>query len=120
MTSIKVLDLQGGGATKLEGHLKSADFFGVEAHPTATYTITKVAPRGTPGAYKVTGDMAIKGMTKEVRFNAMVADGVAKATIVLDRTDYNVKYGSGSFFSNLGDKTIHDEFTLDVSLAYSK
>ena len=121
MTSIAVTDLKAGqGKEKLEGHLLSPDFFSAEANPKATFTITKVAPRGTVGEYKVTGDMNIKGMTKEVRFNANVADGRATATIELDRTDYDVKYGSGSFFSNLGDKTIHDEFTLEIELMYSK
>jgi polyisoprenoid-binding protein YceI len=120
MTTINVTDLKGGPKEKLEGHLNSPDFFSVEEHPNATFVITKVAPRGTVGEYKITGDMTIKGMTKEVRFNANIADGTASATIELDRTDYNVKYGSGSFFSNLGDKTIYDEFILDVNLIYSK
>ena len=119
MASINVTDLEGGAKEKLEGHLSSPDFFSVEGHPKATFVITKVAPRGTEGEYKVTGNMTIKDMTKEVRFNAKVMDGRANATIELDRTDYNVKYGSGSFFSNLGDKTIHDEFVLDVELHYS-
>ncbi len=120
MSTIKVTDIQGQGAGKLEGHLKSADFFGVEAHPKATFNITKVAPRGMDGEYRVTGDITIKGMTKEVKFNTTAKDGVANATITLDRTDFDVRYGSGSFFSNLGDKTIDDEFTLEVSLSYSK
>jgi len=44
----------------------------------------------------------------------------AVASITLDRTDYNVRYGSGSFFSNLGDNTIYDEFVLDIALAFTK
>jgi len=106
----------------LEGHLASPDFFSVEDHPKATFVITRVAPRGTTGEYKVTGDMTIINLTKEIRFNANVAAGRATASIELDKTDYNVKYGSGSgsFFSNLGDKTIYDEFTLAVELHYGK
>ena len=120
MTSINVTDLEGGAKEKLEGHLLSPDFFSAEANPKAIFNITKVAPRGTAGEYKVTGDMTIKNITKEIRFNAKVAEGLAAATIQLDRTDFDVRYGSGSFFSNLGDKTIHDEFTLEVALMYSK
>ena len=119
MTSLKATDIQGKMAGKLEGHLKSPDFFGVEEFPTSTLVIKNVYSRGTMGEYKVVGDITIKGMTKEVKFNTVLKEGVATATINLDRTDYNVKYGSGSFFSNLGDKTIHDEFVLDVSLSYS-
>jgi polyisoprenoid-binding protein YceI len=119
MTSIACTDLDGGTASKLEGHLKSADFFGVEEYPTSTLVIKDVFSRGTMGEYKVVADITIKGTTKEIKCNTILKDGAANATIVLDRTDYKVKYGSGSFFSNLGDKTIHDEFTLDVSLAYS-
>ncbi len=119
MTTITCTDLDGGTAAKLNGHLKSADFFAVEEYPTSTLVIKEVYSRGTEGEYKVVADITIKGTTEEIKFNTVLKDGTGKATIVLDRTDYNVKYGSGSFFSNLGDKTIHDEFTLDVSLGYT-
>jgi polyisoprenoid-binding protein YceI len=91
----------------------------VEQYPSALFRITSVASRGTAGEYKVTGDATIKGKTKEIRFLASVnrESGVAKASITLDRTDYDVRYGSGSFFSNLGDKTIYDEFDLEIALA---
>ncbi|MEM1358872.1 MAG: YceI family protein [Bacteroidota bacterium] len=124
MSSIAVTDLQGEYAGKLEGHLKSEDFFGVEKFPTATYNITKVVNRGTPGDYRITGELTIKENTETVRFNANVVEEgdayVATAAFKLDRTDYNVRYGSGSFFDNLGDKTIYDEFDLEVKLVTKK
>ncbi|MBP9193392.1 MAG: YceI family protein, partial [Saprospiraceae bacterium] len=98
--------------------LKSDDFFGVAQFPEAKLDITKVISRGKPGEYKVVAKITIKNMTKEVKFDAMVANGKATATIKLDRTDFDVRYGSGSFFDNLGDKTIYDEFDLTVSLVY--
>lgn len=120
MTSMAVTDLQGGMADKLAGHLKSADFFGTEKFPTAKFEITKVVSRGKAGEYKLTGNVTIKETTKEIKFNAMVteANGVktAKADITLDRSEFDVRYGSGSFFDNLGDKTIYDEFDLSVNL----
>ena len=81
--------------------------------------ITSVASRGTAGEYKVTANATIKGKTKEIRFLAKVdeANGTATAEIELDRTDYDIRYGSGSFFDNLGDKTIYDDFSLTVTLA---
>ncbi|MEZ4953530.1 MAG: YceI family protein [Saprospiraceae bacterium] len=124
MTSIKVTDLEGEWAGKLEGHLKSPDFFGVEKHPTATLVITKVVPKGTPGDYKVTGNLTIKEKTKEVRFYAHVDSEGGKmnatADLKIDRTDFDVRYGSGSFFDGLGDKTIYDEFDLTVNIVASK
>jgi len=120
VTSIKCTDLSGGMAGKLEGHLKSDDFFGVATFPTAKFVITKIAPRGTDGAYKVYGDLTIKGQTKEIRFNTQLTqeDGmtVAIADLEIDRTDYDLRYGSGSFFDGLGDKTIYDEFELGIKL----
>jgi polyisoprenoid-binding protein YceI len=124
MASIGVDDLQGNGKERLEGHLKSDDFFGVEKFPTAKFVITQVISRGTPGSYRITGDLTIKESTKSIRFNADIAEeggkhkGTAKMTI--DRSDYNVRFGSGSFFSNLGDKTIYDEFDLEVNLVAGK
>lgn len=120
MTSITVEDLQGEYAKKLEGHLKSADFFGTEKFPTAKFAITKVISRGTTGSYKVIGNLTIKETTKEIKFNTQIEekDGkkVATADITIDRSDFDVRYGSGSFFDNLGDKTIYDEFELTVNL----
>lgn len=119
-TSISVEDLQGGGKEKLTKHLKSADFFDIQQFPTATIKITEVKPAGE-NLYDVTADLTIKGITKPVTFQANVVkneSGVtAAAAISIDRTTYDIRYGSGKFFENLGDKTIHDTFTLDVSIS---
>lgn len=124
MTTIKTTDLTGGTAAKLEGHLKSPDFFGVEKFPTATFKITKVVSRGTPGDYRVTGDLTIKETTKEIKFNTKVVEEMglytATADLTIDRTDFDVRYGSGSFIDNLGDKTIYDEFELGITLVSKK
>ena len=121
MASIKDVDMAGkDGAPKLEGHLKSPDFFNVAEYPTATLTITDVASRGTEGDYKVVGDLTIKGITKPIKFNAHFGEEggmkVATANIEIDRAEYDVRYGSGSFFDGLADKTIYDEFNLGVKL----
>lgn len=123
MTTITDSDLSGGSKEKLEGHLKSDDFFGVEKFPTSTFVITKAVPQG-PGKYKIVGNITIKGKTEEIQFPASIEekDGkiVATASLSIDRSKFDVKYGSGSFFDNLGDKTIYDNFDLTVSLVASK
>lgn len=124
MTSITCTDLKGQWADKLVGHLSSNDFFGVETFPTAKFVISKVVSRGKPGAYKIIGDLTIKKNTEQIKFNATVneVDGVmvAEADLTIDRSDFDVRYGSGSFFDNLGDKTIYDEFDLKIKLVTSK
>lgn len=119
MNSIKVEDLQGGSAEKLTGHLKSEDFFGVAKYPTAKFVITR-ASEAKPGEYRIKGDLTIKSTTKPITFDAKITekDGkkLAVANIKIDRSEYDVRYGSGSFFDNLGDKTIYDEFDLEVNL----
>ncbi|MDH3651234.1 MAG: YceI family protein [Saprospiraceae bacterium] len=120
MTTLANEDLKGEMKGKLEGHLKSPDFFNVAEFPTANLDITSVVSRGAPGSYKVIGDLTVKGITKPIKFNVQMAeeDGshVATADLVVDRSEYDVRYGSGSFFDNLGDKTIYDEFELSVKL----
>jgi len=120
MTSMVCTDMEGEDATNLVGHLSSEDFFGVEKYPTAAFKITKAVPYGVDGKYKVVGDVTIKDKTNPVKFIADIreADGMimAGAEIEIDRTEFDVRYGSGSFFDNLGDKTIYDEFKLTVSL----
>lgn len=121
MTTIRNTDMAGGGgAAKLEGHLKSPDFFNVEQFPVATFKITKAIPYGVTGEYKVSGDLTIKGITKPVKFMTKVTNNggslTATADITVDRSEYDVRYGSGSFFDGLGDKAIHDNFDLKVTL----
>ncbi len=118
MNSLSCTDLSGEGKGSLEGHLKSADFFGVEAHPTANIKFKKVVATNLTGDYRITADITIKNITKEIKFNANAKNGVATAAIKLDRSDFDVRYGSGSFFDNLGDKTIYDEFDLNISVNY--
>jgi len=116
MTSLTVTDLKAGdGKEKLEGHLKSDDFFGVELHAESKLVFTSVAPFNK-NSYTVTGDLTIKGITKPVTLVVSMFEGKATATVKIDRAKYDVKYGSGSFFDDLGDKAIYDEFDLVVDL----
>ena len=117
MTSLTCNDLETGqGKEKLEGHLKSADFFGVEANPTSKLVFTSVTPMNE-NSYTVNGNLTIKGITKPVTLVVSMFENKATATIKVDRTKYDIKYGSGSFFDDLGDKAIYDEFDLVVDLA---
>lgn len=120
VNSIECTDLSGEYADKLVNHLKSDDFFSAAKHPIARFVISKVTPQGS-GLYKIDGNLTIKGITKPIRFNANVKEmnglKTATAEIVVDRAQFDIRYGSGSFFDNLGDKTIHDDFKLKVSLS---
>ena len=118
MKTINCTDLSGDAKKNLEGHLMSDDFFGVEKFPDAKFTIKKVASRGTDGDFTITGDITIKGKTKEIKFPAKIGKNSAEAKLVLDRSEFDIRYGSGSFFDNLGDKTIYDEFELDIKLMF--
>ncbi|WP_299702446.1 YceI family protein [uncultured Pontibacter sp.] len=125
MSSITCADIKDAGSNgKLVGHLKSDDFFGVEKHPTATFTITEATPIAKAAAgqpnYNVKGNLTIKGITNPVSFPATVTikDGVAsaKADVTVDRTKYDIRYRSSNFFENLGDKAIYDEFTVSLNV----
>ena len=117
MTTLVSKDLEGGMKGKLEGHLKSDDFFGVEAHPTASLVFTKVKPSGK-NAYSVTGDLTIKGKTSPITFTIAIYGSKANATLKVDRSKYDVKYGSTSFGDVLKDKVIYDEFDLVADLEF--
>ena len=114
----------GGAAMKddagLIGHLSSSDFFDIDTYPTAKFVITDVA-ENTDGTYQVTGDMTIKESTNSISFPATVIQSaddtlVAIADIVIDRTEYDVQFGSSAFFDDLGDNVINDEFDLRINL----
>ena len=118
MTSIANQDLQDEGYRKmLIAHLKSADFFEVERFPTATMTLTGAMPiegatTGTPN-YTIEGLLTLKGVTRELSFPAIIspeADGSvrAQASLELDRTLWDVIYGSGRLFERLGMHLVND------------
>jgi polyisoprenoid-binding protein YceI len=119
MTSIVVTDLTGGMKEKLEGHLKNEDFFNVEKFKTANIAILSV------DGDNVKANLTIKGITNEVSFPVKVVlddNGgmTATADMEIDRTKFDVRYGSDSFFDNLGDKVIKDMIKFSVSLKGAK
>ena len=97
------------------GHLKSDDFFGVEKFPTATFTVTKAA-KFSNGKANVSGNITIKGKTEPVNFVVTKQNNVYKTQLKVDRSKFDVRYGSNSFFDNLGDKAIDNIFILDIQL----
>ena len=121
MTSITNTDLTDTEKNrKLVGHLKSDDFFGVEKYPQGTFTFNKTtpianAPAGQPN-YTVEGTLTLKDKTDQITFPALItADekvAKAKATVTVDRSKFDVRYGSNTFFENLGDQAIDDKFLI--------
>ncbi|PIP91875.1 MAG: lipid-binding protein [Bdellovibrionales bacterium CG12_big_fil_rev_8_21_14_0_65_38_15] len=125
LSSITTTDLQGEWADKLVGHLKSDDFFSAEKHPTATFKIDS-AKKVSGNKFKVTGPLTIKGKSAPQTFEVSVKTEGDKVTvngdISIDRTTYDIKYGSGKFFDpkSLGDKMINDKFTVKLNLVANK
>jgi len=125
MKSITNTDLEDEGyKAKLEGHLKSEDFFSVEKFPEAKFVVTSVKKKAD--MQHITGNLTIKGITHEISFPAKVTATndmfTAMATIKIDRSKYNVQFRSKSFFDieALGDKLIYDEFTINLHLVAKK
>jgi len=111
MTSITCTDLEDEGYNKkLVGHLKSDDFFGVETYPTSKLVLSSVEMNGDK--YQVKGKLTIKEKTHPIEFNVTKQGDAFVGKMVVDRAKYDVRYGSGQFFDNLGDKMIYDEFEL--------
>jgi polyisoprenoid-binding protein YceI len=108
---------------KLIGHLKSEDFFSVEKFPEATFIISSVTARGKV-TYIIKGNLTIKGITQPIEFPATVQiiKGIVTgvANIKIDRTKFNIRYGSKKFFESIGDKAINDEFELTIKLVANK
>jgi polyisoprenoid-binding protein YceI len=108
---------------KLVGHLKSADFFHADSFPTAKFVITSVEALTGDEAFThlIKGNLTMKDITKGIEFKANVklSEGAVSATseeFVLDRTQWNVNYGSKSIFKEIKDNFIHDEFSLKIEV----
>jgi len=119
MSSITVTDLKAGdGKEDLEGHLKTEDFFNTGVHPNATFKVTSASGSGT--STSITGDLTIKGITKSITVPANVAMAGDKISVVtpsfkINRTEWDVKYGSG-LIGTVADKVIHDDISLVLSM----
>lgn len=119
MTSLSVEDLSGGGKARLEGHLKSDDFFSIEKHTEANLKITQKA-KVEEGVQTLFGDLTIKGIKHPVEFTMTLSDNnSAVAALTFDRSKYDVRFRSGSFFENLGDKLILDDIRMEVKLQWN-
>ena len=115
MTSINNQDMEGDSKVRLEGHLKSDDFFSVESHPIAVLSINS-SELISDGKWNVSGDLSIKGFTHPVNFEMVSTSEGWSANLVFDRSKYDVRFRSGSFFENLGDKLIYDDIELSINL----
>lgn len=121
MNSLAITDIQGAMMERLLGHLKNDDFFSVDKFGTSSLVIKK-AEQKSATLYKITADLIIKGISKEITFDAVInqAEGNASASLKVDRTLFDIKYRSGKFFPEIGDKMIKDEFDLKVTLTFAK
>ena len=123
MTSITCTDLKPQeGGDKLVKHLKAEDFFGVDKHPESQLKITK-AVSVNKDDYKIIADLTIKEITHSIAFSANVRIDndafLATSIIKFDRTKWDIKYKSSSFF-DVGDKMILDEIELKLFLLSEK
>jgi polyisoprenoid-binding protein YceI len=111
MTTLTCDDLTADqGKANLEGHLKSNDFFAVEKFNTATLAISSVDNNNA------TGTLTIKDISHPIKFTLIKNQDVYNASLVFDRSKYDIRFNSGSFFENLGDKLILNEIELTAEL----
>lgn len=125
MTSIDVNDIpeEEEDNAKLTGHLKSADFFDVEAYPNSSFEVTGI--KTVDGKTMLSGNLTMKETTNNISFpvSTEMKDDMlmlTSETFTIDRSKWNVKYGSKSFFDDLGDQFINDDIELKISLVATK
>lgn len=113
---------------RLVTHLKSSDFFEVENFPTAKFIFKKMEnmpnSESSNGRYVIAGDLIVKGITKPISFTTTISsegDNMqAIGTFALNRAEWEIKYNSESFFSDLGDRVIRDAITIGLDLKAQK
>jgi len=114
----------GAGEDNLSKHLKSADFFGVDTFPTSQFKLVSLIPTENEYQYIAKGDIIIKNIRKEIEFPITIymENGLIlmNAEIILDRTQFDVRFGSTNFFNDIGDKAIDNNFILKLELVTKK
>lgn len=104
--------------------LKSPNFFSSKMYPTSKFEITKVTAAGKD-RINIVGNLTIKGITQPLSFPASIKqekDVVVSVAnkIRIDRTKYDIHFRSKTFFGDIGDKAIDDEFELNINLTARK
>ena len=124
MSTINVTDLQGRSKEMLERHLRSSDFFEVESYSEAKFSFISKSFDKLTNQISFVGDLTIKDITNPISFNATLLETSpflkAKAVLSFDRSKYNVRFRSGNFFENLGDKLILDDIDVNIRLVTKK
>lgn len=116
MDTIEVSDLTGKDKAKLEGHLRSEDFFEIAKFPTSKFVVTSVSEPNQTGEVQVTGNLEMKGITKSITFPAKIQfseDGkvvTAKANFNINRQLWGITY------KGMADNAINDEVNLELDL----
>ncbi|MGS0747261.1 YceI family protein [Halpernia sp. GG3] len=115
LTSVDLKD-DAENLNKLNGHLKSAEFFDVAKYPTTTYEITKVstAPVGSDYNTVLSGNFTVKGITKPVEFNANVSSDGNNVKIATQPKDISRQQFGIVFQMPAANGLIKDEITLQI------
>lgn len=118
--SIDMYSIACTDAPKVTNDLRGENFFNVSKHPTAKFVITNVDnSTSTP---IISGNLTVRGKTKNISFPAKVTSisdkGVSAEArdVKINRLDFDIKYRSATFFGDLGDRAIENEFTLDINI----
>ena len=106
-------------------HLKSPDYFDVGKFPISTFAITKVESVNVRSkTIKVTGNLTIKGITNPITIPAEIEfkDGIVRAIgdVIIDRTQWGIRYRSGKFYDNLADQAVSDDFEIQMKIVAKK
>ena len=104
---------------KLDGHLKSPDFFDVAKFPKATFESTKIVKGGDNGAtHTVTGNLTLHGVTKSIVFPAKIA--IAGDTVTVD-ADFGInRKDFGIVYPGKADDLIKDEVLMKLAIKAKK
>lgn len=108
--------------------IKSNDMFDVDNHKDATFIIKSSDPIYSKGDTRfnnrISGKMTIKGISETIAMPGLLlltdSLNTFKGSVSIDRTKFDMKYKSGSFFEDLGDELIKDNISLDIEVYFIK
>ena len=116
------------GRKKVDDELKSEDFFAVSRYPTATMLVKQILPEQTPATYRLSGELTIKGVTKPIKFIAIMKQNgstiTATANVTINRTDWNINHHPNptpwDVFKGVKDNLVDDEISVSLELLFTK
>ncbi|QKJ30164.1 YceI family protein [Mucilaginibacter mali] len=110
---------------EVDEQLKGESFFSVAGYPTSAINVIRIDATGTPDQYKVTGNLTIRNITRQITFNAVIKQAVNRVKATAEFTIDRIKFGihekpNPNIMWSLQNAILSDDIPIRLNLEFVK